>query len=407
MAYFRNNNWVEDEQLKEQMARHVREGYQRNEMLDFLRRDFPQYAWSIRTLDRRLSYFELKRTDRNVTVDQVKEAVQKELNGPGQLLGYRAMQKKVRQEHNLNVPRDLVHAVMGELDPEGLEQRGGVGLKKNKRGKGNFTTKGPNWVHSLDGHDKLMGYQNSTFPLAVYGCIDSASRKLLWLRIWVSNSDPKIIGRWYLDYLYENMVIASIMRLDKGTETGIMATMHAFLRRNHGDMESSDTVVYGPSTSNQIERWWRELHERLEKYFKHHLNWLKDSNEYNPFNPNDRKLLAFLMIPVLQKELDIFKESVWNTHRIRAQKNTNLPDGIPNHIYSFPELYGFEDKGWAVTEEELKAVAIHSGVLEVPTDFLENEFRAECERVLPYPDRVEPSECKDTFLYLKQKCNFQ
>ena len=32
---------------------------------------------------------------------------------------------------------------------------------------------GPNWVHSLDGHDKLMGYQNSTFPLAIYGCLDS------------------------------------------------------------------------------------------------------------------------------------------------------------------------------------------------------------------------------------------
>jgi hypothetical protein len=56
-------------------------------------------------------------------------------------------------------------------------------------------------------------------------------------------------------------------------------------------------------------------------------------------------LLAFLMIPLLQRELDIFKESVWNTHRIRAQKNTNLPDGVPNHIYSFPELYELEDKG--------------------------------------------------------------
>ena len=79
--------------------------------------------------------------------------------------------------------------------PKGLEARGPVGKKKTNP-KGSFTTKGPNWVHSLDGHDKLMGYQNSTFPLAVYGCIDTASRKLLWLRIWVTNSDPKVIGRW-------------------------------------------------------------------------------------------------------------------------------------------------------------------------------------------------------------------
>ena len=79
--------------------------------------------------------------------------------------------------------------------PKGLEAGGPVGKKKTNP-KGSFTTKGPIWVHSLDGHDKLMGYQNSTFPLAVYGCIDTASRKLLWLRIWVTNSDPKVIGRW-------------------------------------------------------------------------------------------------------------------------------------------------------------------------------------------------------------------
>ena len=42
MAYFRNNDWVDDEQLEEQMSKYVQQGYQRTEMLDFLRRDFPQ-----------------------------------------------------------------------------------------------------------------------------------------------------------------------------------------------------------------------------------------------------------------------------------------------------------------------------------------------------------------------------
>ena len=32
-----------------------------------------------------------------------------------------------------------------------------------------------------------------------------------------------------------------------------------------------DTVTFGPSTSNKIERWWRELHERLETFFKEQL----------------------------------------------------------------------------------------------------------------------------------------
>ena len=97
-----------------------------------------------------------------------------------------------------------------------------------------------------------MAYQNSTFPLAIYGCIDTASRKLLWLKVWVSNSDPRLIGKWYLEYLYETRVMATILRVDKGSETGIMATMHAFLRRNHGDMDLHNTVLYGASTSNRV-----------------------------------------------------------------------------------------------------------------------------------------------------------
>ena len=46
-------------------------------------------------------------------------------------------------------------------------------------------------------------------------------------------------------------------------------------------------------------------------------------------------LLAFIMVPLVQKELDVFRETVWNTHthRIRAQKDTVLPDGIPDHIH--------------------------------------------------------------------------
>ena len=51
------------------------------------------------------------------------------------------------------------------------------------------------------------------------------------------------------------------------------------------------------------------------------------------------------MIPLLQKELDEFKDIVWNTHRIRQQKGTLLPDGVPDHIYSFPEKYGLQECG--------------------------------------------------------------
>lgn len=242
----------ENTDLRDAMKTYVTQGMQREEMLHFIRRDFSQYEWNVRTLDRRLRYFGIYYNDRTVAVEEVKDAVQKKLEGPGKLLGYPAMHKKIRQGYNLNVTRDKVYNVMYELDPEGFEARGGVGAKRQKA-KGHFTSKGSNWVHSFDGHDKLMGFQNSTYPLAIYGCIDTASRKILWLKIWTTNSDPKVIGRWYLEYLLETRSIAHMIRLDKVKETGIMATLHAFLRGHHDDTEDPvDTILYGPSTSNQV-----------------------------------------------------------------------------------------------------------------------------------------------------------
>lgn len=79
------------------------------------------------------------------------------------------------------------------------------------------------------------------------------------------------------------------IRVDKGTETGVMGTMHCFLRAKHGDMEDpSDSVVFGPSTQNKIERWWRELLERMERFFKKQLSSLIENGDYDSSDEIDR-----------------------------------------------------------------------------------------------------------------------
>ena len=57
---------------------------------------------------------------------------------------------------------------------------------------------------SLDGHDKLCGYQKSMFPLCIYGGQDAFSGRINFLKIWTTNNDPKVIGKFYFDYLYES-----------------------------------------------------------------------------------------------------------------------------------------------------------------------------------------------------------
>ena len=119
----RNNSWKDDDDREEILRRYVKGELRREEIMDFVSRDFSQYAWSLRTLDRRLHYFQICHTDRNVAVDNVEAAVKKELEGSGKLLGYRALHKKIRQVYDLNVPRDLVYAVMYNVDPEALKQK--------------------------------------------------------------------------------------------------------------------------------------------------------------------------------------------------------------------------------------------------------------------------------------------
>ena len=317
MASLRDISWCEDVRLQEDLRNYVRQNMKRKEMLDFLKRDFPTYAWSIPTLDRRLRYFNIFYTDTNVTLDEVKEAVGKELEGPGKLLGYRALHQKIRQEHLLNVPRDLVYTVMKEMDPEGLESRA-VGVK-NKKKKQPFTTRGPNWVHSVDGHNKLMGFQNDTFPLAIYGSIDTASRKLLWLRVWTNNREPRLIGRWYLEYLYESKVIPSYLRMDRGTETGVMATMHAFLRQDHGDIDPIETVIYGPSTANQVSFFVQG--DKLYNLFVCYNLW-HTITEANGFNAKESRTPHYSRTPKVQKTNKTNKRKNNHSNTILIHKKT-------------------------------------------------------------------------------------
>ena len=55
-----------------------------------------------------------------------------------------------------------------------------------------------------------------------------------------------------IDLLLPSTVISQYLRLDKGSETGIMATIHACLRQSHEDIDASNTVHHGPSTNKKV-----------------------------------------------------------------------------------------------------------------------------------------------------------
>ncbi|XP_028418958.1 uncharacterized protein LOC114544557 [Dendronephthya gigantea] len=203
-------------------------------------------------------------------------------------------------------------------------------------------------------------------------------------------------------FIFNVLVMPTRLRIDKGTETADMATMHSYLLSKHeSDEDSADCVIYGPSTENKIERWWKELLERLETFFKDQLRKLLEDGDYERDIPIHRNMLAYVYVPVVQKELDIFRKTVWNSHRGRKQQKKQLPCGVPDHIYYHPEQYGGERCGYIVSEEHLEEVAKLSGVLEDTDDFLNVQFRASCEEHIPNTDEIKPDQAANAYLFLK------
>ena len=123
-------SWCQNSSLKDDLKKYVQQNLKRREILDFMKSDYSCYAWSIATLDRRLGFFYIRYIDSTKNIADVTAAVQKEMEGPGRLLGYRAINQKLRTEYNICVPRQIVYNAMWNANPEILEARS---VKKKRK----------------------------------------------------------------------------------------------------------------------------------------------------------------------------------------------------------------------------------------------------------------------------------
>ena len=155
-------------------------------------------------------------------------------------LGYRSVHQKCVKE-GLRVSRRNVATILKHLDPEGVERR-----RRNSLQRRNYYSKGPNYVWHLDGYDKLKPYS-----LTVHACIDGYSRRILWLKVGITNKDPKVVCRYFTDFVLELNGIPRKIVDDRGTENVNIARMQRFLRRNHPDsMAGNGSFSFGRSVSN-------------------------------------------------------------------------------------------------------------------------------------------------------------
>jgi len=78
--------------------------------------------------------------------------------------------------------------ILRELDPRGVDDR-----MRRRLVRRTYHAVGPNAVWHIDGYDKIK-----PFGLCVGGCVDGFSCKVIWLNVYFTNNDPKVIGGYYL-----------------------------------------------------------------------------------------------------------------------------------------------------------------------------------------------------------------
>ncbi|XP_067045483.1 uncharacterized protein [Acropora muricata] len=224
----------------------------------------PFFFISARTLRRFCQVNTIKRYDEKLLPRDVLDAVSEEAADSAQRLGYRRMWERLRRK-NIRVKRDQVAACMKLL---GLEKE----MPYNKRHKKQhhiYTSQGPNYLWHIDGFDKL-----NRWGFYVHGAIDGYSRKMLWLQVFVTNKDPWLVGKFFMEYVKESSVCPCRTRTDPGTENPILAIKcQMFLRRHHDDaLQGPNSHYTGSSEINQpIEAFWHIFREGGSQFWIDHF----------------------------------------------------------------------------------------------------------------------------------------
>ena len=197
---------------KELISYYFRKGYKYKTIALFLKLRH-NIEISIRTLKRRLQNFGLQRTACNVTEESLRQIISKEIEGSASTKGYRALWSSLKASYGINVQRDVVMKMLRELDPDGTETRRARRLRRRQ-----YVSIGPNFCWHADGYDKLKPYG---FP--IHGCVDGFSRKILWIKVSRTSSDPVVPACLYIETVKKVGFCPQYVQADCGTENGILA----------------------------------------------------------------------------------------------------------------------------------------------------------------------------------------
>ncbi|KAJ7617636.1 hypothetical protein DFH06DRAFT_966509, partial [Mycena polygramma] len=203
-----------------------------------------------------------------------------------------------------------------------------------------FWAAGINDLWAVDQHDKWK-YK---FGLALHSGIDPFARKIHWMKIWWTNSNPRLILSYYLDAVQELGFMPLVSQSDPGSKNFGLANGHTLLRHLH-DPSLQGTLQHRwmrEKKNVKPEIGWSQMRRRFTPGFENILDVGVKEGWYDPDVLIEALVFRWVFIPWLQTELDRYVERINNTAK-RADRNKILPHGVPNDICEHPANYGVLD----------------------------------------------------------------
>ena len=92
-------------------------------------------------------------------------------------------------DHSVVVAKETIRYALRILYPEDVDERLRHRLQRRQ-----YKGKGPNLLWHIDGFDKLKPY-----GFCLRRGIDGYSRRILWLEVGISNTEPAFIAKYFVD----------------------------------------------------------------------------------------------------------------------------------------------------------------------------------------------------------------
>ncbi|KAJ8090301.1 hypothetical protein PM082_018897 [Marasmius tenuissimus] len=306
-------------------------------------KDLPEsdYGLSAKTIQRARKRIGLKGTrQQNVSFEEMAGPIG-ELKKIYPMWGARTLTQQLRIRHSMKVPEDRVAKFLMAVEPEQVKARKYQAHKRRV-----FHCAGIMDIISVDQHDKWKKW--GLYP---HLGVEVFSGRLMWMKIWWTNSNPRLVCSYYLDGCESVGGVPMTTQSDPGTENNGIANCHTWIRQKlDPDLEGTLQHRWMKQTKNvKPEIQWSIFRRMFTPKFEELLEEGETYGFYNPNDPDSVERLTFrwVAIPFFQQELDDYVASRNSTPQ-RANKKKILPGGIPDHIFQSPEVFN-NSKNFTVT----------------------------------------------------------